>query len=42
MFVPHPRIAAAAQKLGLERVLVTDRGDEGIARTLEGHFAPVA
>jgi uroporphyrinogen-III synthase len=42
MFVPHPRIASAAAKLGVEHVFVTDRGDEGIARTLEAHFRAVA
>jgi uroporphyrinogen-III synthase len=42
MFVPHPRIAAAAVRLGIERVIVTERGDEGIARSLEAHFAAVA
>jgi uroporphyrinogen-III synthase len=42
IFVPHPRIAAAAGRLGIERVIVTERGDEGIARSLEGHFAAVA
>jgi uroporphyrinogen-III synthase len=41
-FVPHPRIASAAAKLGLERVFVTERGDEGIVRTLEAHFRRVA
>ena len=42
MFVPHPRIAAAAAALGVARVFVTDRGDEGILRTLEAHFRAVA
>ena len=42
VFVPHPRIAAAAGRLGIERVIVTDRGDEGIVRTLRGHFSVVA
>jgi uroporphyrinogen-III synthase len=42
IFVPHPRIATAAAKLGLGQVFVTDRGDEGIARALEAHFRPVA
>jgi uroporphyrinogen-III synthase len=42
VFVPHPRIATAAAQLGLEQVFVTDRGDEGIARTLEAHFGRVA
>jgi uroporphyrinogen-III synthase len=42
LFVPHPRIAAAAGRLGIERVVVTERGDEGIARTLESHFSVVA
>ena len=42
IFVTHPRIASAATKLGLEQVFVTDRGDEGIARTLEAHFCMVA
>jgi uroporphyrinogen-III synthase len=42
LFVPHPRIASAAAKLGLDRVYVTESGDEGIARTLEAHFRAVA
>jgi uroporphyrinogen-III synthase len=42
VFVPHPRIAAAAAKLGLKHVIVTERGDEGIAATLEAHFSAVA
>jgi uroporphyrinogen-III synthase len=42
LFVPHPRIAAAAARLGVARVIVTERGDEGIARTLEAHFCAVA
>lgn len=41
-FVPHPRIASAAAKLGIERPVVTERGDEGIVRTLEAHFCAVA
>ncbi len=42
LFVPHPRIAAAAGRLGVAQVVVTERGDEGIARTLEAHFCAVA
>jgi uroporphyrinogen-III synthase len=42
MFVPHPRIASAATRLGLEQVFVTDPGNEGIARALEAHFCAVA
>jgi uroporphyrinogen-III synthase len=41
-FVPHPRIASGAAKLGIEQVVVTERGDEGIVRTLEAHFCAVA
>jgi uroporphyrinogen-III synthase len=42
LFVPHPRIASAAARLGLERVFVTERGDEGIVQTIEAHFRTVA
>jgi uroporphyrinogen-III synthase len=30
LFVPHPRIAAAARSLGLEQVIKTEAGDEGL------------
>ncbi|HYC47691.1 MAG TPA: uroporphyrinogen-III synthase [Burkholderiales bacterium] len=39
VFVPHPRIAATAQKLGVDKVVVTDSGDEGIVATLAAYFA---
>jgi uroporphyrinogen-III synthase len=42
VFVPHPRIASAAARLGLARVFVTERGDDGIVRTIEAHFGAVA
>ena len=39
LFVPHPRIAATARALGLNEVVVTGSGDEGIAAGLAAHFA---
>ena len=39
VFVPHPRIAATAEKLGLGNVVVADPGDEGIVATLGRYFA---
>jgi uroporphyrinogen-III synthase len=39
LFVPHPRIAEAARALGLERVQVTDPGDEGVVAALADYFA---
>ncbi len=37
--VPHPRIALAAQALGLLRVVVSDAGDEALMRTVVSHVA---
>lgn len=34
LFVPHPRIAEAARSLGLEQVVVTAAGDEGLLTDL--------
>jgi uroporphyrinogen-III synthase len=42
MFVPHPRIASACARLGLDRVFVTEGGDDGIVRSIEAHFRAVA
>lgn len=38
VFVPHPRIAAQCTACGLEKVFVTDAGDEGLLRALVRHF----
>lgn len=40
LFVPHERIAAAARGLGIEQVILTAPGDEGLVDGLVGHFAP--
>jgi uroporphyrinogen-III synthase len=34
VFVPHPRIAELAQKLGLQRVILTEPADAGIIAAL--------
>ena len=39
IFVPHPRIAATAREIGLDKTVVTDTGDEGIVAGLVKHFA---
>jgi uroporphyrinogen-III synthase len=39
LFVPHPRIAEAAGKLGIERVVMTAAGDEAIAAGVVSHFS---
>ena len=39
LFVPHPRIAETAQKLGIESVIVTASGDEAIAASIVSHFS---
>lgn len=41
VFAPHPRIAANARGLGLERVLETAPGDDGLAAGLQRFFATV-
>jgi uroporphyrinogen-III synthase len=38
VFVPHPRIAEALGGAGFSEVHVTDGGDSGLMRGLEGHF----
>lgn len=38
VFVPHPRICATARSLGLERVVETGPGDEGLLAGLVEHF----
>jgi uroporphyrinogen-III synthase len=38
VFVPHPRIAAAAQELGVQKVIVTGPGDEGMLTGLTAYF----
>jgi len=40
-FAPHARIAASARALGLERVIETGPGDEGLVKGLEGFFGKV-
>ena len=39
LFVSHPRIAAAARSLRLDRVQVTGAGDEAVLQSLCAHFA---
>lgn len=39
LFVPHPRIAAAAREVGIESVFVTAAGDEAIAAGVASHFS---
>jgi len=39
LFAPHARIAAAAQALGLSRVVPTAPGDEGLMAGLIAHFS---
>lgn len=41
VFVPHPRIAQAAQKLGVARVIVTGRGDDRAVEEMSAFFARV-
>jgi uroporphyrinogen-III synthase len=38
LFVPHPRVAAEAQRRGLERVIVAGPGDAEMAAALVAHF----
>ncbi|MFN7087616.1 MAG: uroporphyrinogen-III synthase [Burkholderiales bacterium] len=38
LFVPHPRIAAAARELGLTIVIETEPGDEGLVAQLRQYF----
>ena len=39
LFVPHPRIAEAADKLGIATVVITASGDEAIAAGIASHFS---
>jgi uroporphyrinogen-III synthase len=41
VFVPHPRIGAAAEKLGVQQVVVTGRGDERTVAEMSAFFARV-
>jgi uroporphyrinogen-III synthase len=41
VFVPHPRIAQAAQELGVKRVIVTGRGDDRAVEEMAAFFARV-
>jgi uroporphyrinogen-III synthase len=38
VFVPHPRIAGAAQELGVRKVIVTGPGDDGLLAGLAAYF----
>jgi uroporphyrinogen-III synthase len=38
VFAPHPRIAGAAQELGVRKVIVTGPGDEGMLTGLAAYF----
>ena len=39
MFVPHPRVATAAHRLGTRQVMVAGAGDEALASALETWFS---
>ena len=39
LFVPHPRIAAAAHAMGVQKVIVTGPGDEGLLTGLAAYFS---
>ena len=41
VFVPHPRIAAAARKLGVREIVVTGRGDARTVAEMAAFFAKV-
>ena len=41
MFAPHERIAAAARALGVQTVVLTGSGDEGLVAGLAAFFAKV-
>jgi uroporphyrinogen-III synthase len=41
VFVPHPRIAAAARELGVSQILVTGRGDDQTVAEMSAFFARV-
>ena len=40
LFVPHARIASTARALGLTSVVITEAGDEGLARGIAERLAP--
>jgi len=39
LFVPHPRIAEAAHAMGVQRVIVTGPGDDGLLTGLAAYFS---
>src|SRR6266571_38703 len=39
VFVPHPRIAIAAERLGVRRIIVTGRGDDRTVAEMAAFFA---
>ena len=41
VFVPHPRIAEAGKRLGLERLVILDAGDEALVQGIAEFFAKV-
>jgi len=41
VFVPHPRIALAARKLGVREIVVTGRGDARTVAEMAAFFAKV-
>ena len=41
VFVPHPRIAAAAEEFGVRRIIVTGRGDDRTVAEMAAFFARV-
>ncbi len=41
VFVPHPRIAIAAERLGVRRIIVTGRGDDRTVAEMAAFFARV-
>jgi uroporphyrinogen-III synthase len=41
LFAPHERIAAAARALGVQTVVLTGPGDEGLVAGLADFFAKV-
>jgi len=41
VFVPHPRIAAAARELGVSQIVVTGRGDDQTVAEMSAFFARV-
>lgn len=41
VFVPHPRVAEAARRLGIGKTVLVDQGDEALVNALESFFATV-